>query len=42
MTTELRPETPSTCRHGKPLTVHCKRCQIAGYCACKECERDSN
>jgi hypothetical protein len=29
------------CRHGIGFETHCKECQIAGYCACKECERDA-
>lgn len=28
------------CRHGKPFTVHCNECEMKGYCACAECERE--
>ena len=25
------------CRHGLAFNVHCKECEIAGYCGCPQC-----
>lgn len=32
-----RPYYDRICEHGKRFDVHCRECEIRGYCGCPEC-----
>ena len=34
---DVLPYYERICKHGKSFAVHCKECQLEGFCGCPDC-----